>query len=1105
MRSMLLRLSISLAVCLTAAHAAELKTDYPRSHAALEQKYLRVWTFQQPPPNGGGGNQNQIAPDSQVKWPQQCMVPGAGMYQPLTNTCAPPGTAGNPAPPAGCVQSNQGGVFNCDAQFMLNTQTHRVDIGDAADLLPVIDVRSRQFTQAPYNCPYVADQTAAQDSTCNAKAMLAYAASQAIVTGLTPTVYFPAGKYKISDVLRASGPLMIKGDGPDATMIVQTNPTANLFTIVYAPPVPATACLYSYCGFTLENMKLSGSGHLTTGTLIEYQTTFWKQRNITLVNHGGRGIVTNNSERGNSENLYIYDVRWPVVLAYNSNEVKFSNSRIQGGETDNGTWSYDINANPATGAYPAPNSAVCANYPAWQPNTPYPTGTIICDGANHLQRAKFSGYINSATNVYVIGVSGATAPTFASAADATTLDNGGGNADNTIGNTGTSPGITWQNEVLRYPLSPNYHAMVTVAGLVNLDWSASSLKITQHAAGISFVSGGENYKVSTTYAECFVNHCTNPGIEIDAQIDKFVLTSGLASGALSAPVTNGQWAPYYYNDPADVQTVTSGSAQTITIFPPDFDRTSNAASSCGGGLLKNQLETALAKGIAGDGKLYLINRGQAGTTAPANYAWCNNAVAAWIPGPAHGGVELNNVHTQATAIATSTGYTSTCGDQNYNSMCKDILGGPVFDGMIFPYQGSTGAAASLYGKTIKLANVSTFFGGDESEGHGMVGCAWNCAIEVDVPGGQVSANSNQFFPLQYFIYNGTPYTAIYTPTSAPYVDFNAPASNFHVNTINQTVFATVDTFNVLGGGNSTPVSYFNNSYCIADLQPIASRNWLQHCFFGGTKGNFGYGESIRVFNGTTMTNAFAMTQTNPGLSNWLATFTFTGNVNITGNLTGSKIGTNNGYQQISAASYQALYTDRGILATPSANAVNILLPDCTQPFYGATNGLGYQLTVQNNSASATFPLTVTTTGYYIVQGSTPTVITIPPSSSRTFTCAAVSGPNVRWAVASDYGSVTQPVVPTFVAKSARLGANGCNLATPASYDSCTDTVTFSPAFADTSYTPTCNGMNAVGSGSVALTLQVVSWTAAAVTVKTQTMSTGTGQHFSDIVCNGVHN
>src|SRR5262249_25947440 len=73
-----------------------------------------------------------------------------------------------------------------------------------------------------------------------------------------------------------------------------------------------------------------------------------------------------------------------------------------------------------------------------------------------------------------------------------------------------------------------------------------------------------------------------------------------------------------------------------------------------------------------------------------------------------------------------------------------------------------------------------------------------------------------------------------------------------------------------------------------------------------------------------------------------------------------------------------------------------------------------------------------------------------------------------------------PPIPTFVSKSAHLGAAGCNLASPSSYDSCTDTVPWLSAFADATYYPSCSGVNPVGGGSVALTLQVMSWTASNV-------------------------
>jgi hypothetical protein len=112
-------------------------------------------------------------------------------------------------------------------------------------------------------------------------------------------------------------------------------------------------------------------------------------------------------------------------------------------------------------------------------------------------------------------------------------------------------------------------------------------------------------------------------------------------------------------------------------------------------------------------------------------------------------------------------------------------------------------------------------------------------------------------------------------------------------------------------------------------------------------------------------------------------------------------------------------------------------------------------------------------------------------------CTAGGTPGT-WTAVGGSGAVTQY---------AHLGTTGCNLANPSSYDTCTNLITWPVAFADTNYGYTCNGIDAVGSGSVALTTSASATgkTTTQATVVTQTMSTGTGQHFSDIQCIGVHN
>jgi hypothetical protein len=97
-----------------------------------------------------------------------------------------------------------------------------------------------------------------------------------------------------------------------------------------------------------------------------------------------------------------------------------------------------------------------------------------------------------------------------------------------------------------------------------------------------------------------------------------------------------------------------------------------------------------------------------------------------------------------------------------------------------------------------------------------------------------------------------------------------------------------------------------------------------------------------------------------------------------------------------------------------------------------------------------------------------------------------------------------PVSPTFVAKSAHLGAASCSPA-GGSYNTCTSVINWPSAFADTNYYVSCTGVNPTGSGSVALATYIASQSTSSVTVTVQSLTSGTSLQFSDIQCVGVHN
>jgi hypothetical protein len=89
-------------------------------------------------------------------------------------------------------------------------------------------------------------------------------------------------------------------------------------------------------------------------------------------------------------------------------------------------------------------------------------------------------------------------------------------------------------------------------------------------------------------------------------------------------------------------------------------------------------------------------------------------------------------------------------------------------------------------------------------------------------------------------------------------------------------------------------------------------------------------------------------------------------------------------------------------------------------------------------------------------------------------------------------------------KSTHLGTASCS-PSGGSYSTCTNTLTWPSAFADTSYYASCTGDSPTGSGSVALNLYISSKTASSITVTVQSITSGSSLQFSDIECVGIHN
>ncbi|WP_081823602.1 glycosyl hydrolase family 28-related protein [Pseudacidobacterium ailaaui] len=190
---------------------------------------------------------------------------------------------------------------------------------NAVSKLPRVDVRHPDFAGG-------ADPTGTNDSTAAFQAAISFALSNPIgASGAIPCIYVPAGLYKISNTLRVPSNICIKGDASAESTLQLVSANTNLFTVYQG-----SCAVNATCNGQISDLQLYGNGHLSTGTLLEVDAAVqFHIANITMANHGGRGLqLNNNSERFRSDNLTISSVRWPIILSGDINESYFVNTQI---------------------------------------------------------------------------------------------------------------------------------------------------------------------------------------------------------------------------------------------------------------------------------------------------------------------------------------------------------------------------------------------------------------------------------------------------------------------------------------------------------------------------------------------------------------------------------------------------------------------------------------------------------------------------------------------------------------------------------------------------------------------------------------------------------
>lgn len=477
--------------------------------------------FQQPPPSGGNPP-NQINPANQVKWPMPSC--GGGVYAPASNTCVPPGTAANPAPPSGAFQFNNGNVFNTDQQYaMYDFNKHRSQMYDESLQRPRADIRANAYAGG-------ADPTGTNDAYPSLLAAYNDVTNTSTNPFATPSIYIPAGKYKFSQALRITTSVEIDGDGVTTTIIAPPPGYQNVFTLVSTPTV------------SFKNFQVLGNGaYMGSANPGNYGNVFelnWATdvniQDIIVSNWGGR-VINNagDSERGYVRNLKIAFSNIGLDSSFQSNEWNYDTitGMFLGKDLNNHCFHPGINCDPNTYLQIGPNTDVCSKYPSWAANTKYQRGMSICDPNGNIETADAEG------------TSGATIPTFPTGEFAKTCD----------GNTAmcalnpipyyipdySSP-VEWINRKLDTPWIPDPIPFWKLSGN-RVNMGNGSIKSTGFTAGVMFDAQSNSY-LHDLYIER-VNSTAlptiNPGVIIGSGDPMgTVTTSTVAPAVTSFTVAN---------------------------------------------------------------------------------------------------------------------------------------------------------------------------------------------------------------------------------------------------------------------------------------------------------------------------------------------------------------------------------------------------------------------------------------------------------------------------------------------------------------------------------------------------------------------------------------
>lgn len=836
-------------------------------------------------------------------------------------------------------------------------------------------------------CSNAADPTGVLPSACAINKALAFVMSSQQTNSSIACLEIPNGTFLLETEIRVPAGAHICGHGPNQTFLKIQNQWQNALTLLngVAPGAPGGQDNFTY----LEGFTITGNGHLTSGTAIEFLSADRGViKDVNISNHGGRGFnMWGDSERWNMIDVRFSRVRWPLSTNFQTNEDHWFGLHIDdAGDTDDG---FVYNRNAVNGVLPTPNSQapVAAT---WTANTQFHGGDFINDGTTNCS----GGPCNQRAAQDL--VSGATIPAFT-----------GG--DGTLTNDGTTPlNGQWLNVSNRTFWLPDYHCAAVFNGNDN-DVFGASIKPNRSLCAVQW--GGTNGELHDMYFEGAFggSPLVNAAVEAGGFAERLTLTSSITTTATTIPISDTSWIPNFLTNLSDANgSIGVNSRYGFHIMCADAKPGSTTACAAHSSIQQGQSEFISCGVASQDGSLHQCQRCAAGSsigcTSGTGFAWSTNDIVTFPnSGSPTGVVTVYNSHyTTPFNPTNSTGYIAACNQNQVGGhTCGTVIVGGVIDGLELtrPNTDPQGFSGSPRQGIVLQDNVFNA-GLEVTDGIRLIAipfsgdATWRNAADA-APNFPVDSNSIMYAangqPVQYKGKNYGVYFGQYSGGNAT-GSFADPEDGVWFSP-NQNFF--ISAFRATNSTETLPGQSVNPGYCQYDIALKGASTTHPNsrwCFHSGT----------------STSAAFVSMDTWDGVSKWVQ---------------GPFLNFANGLQQSTATG-----VNLGISSNLVQHSINI------SNGFGGWTAIGTSPTVTtgqadpfggNNATLVAFPA-ASSTGFDNL--ATVTLTTGITNTACVWMRGASGGETVNWGVIST-GSTLPPTISTLPASWVRFSESSTNIST----------------------------------------------------------------------------